>query len=290
MRRAIFTGLAKIAAWIAGLYAIVIVTMFFAQTWLTFPAYLVPDARPALPSDARRLDLPTADGERLHGIWLPSSRPEAADKVIVLAFGGNGWHVEGLALDMRRHFPDPEVVAFSYRGYRPSSGSPSAAALLADAVLIHDHVQGKFGPAHVIAVGYSLGSGIAAYVARERPLAGLILVTPYDALEAVAQQHYPWAPVRWLFRHAIPAADFLRGLTIPIAVIAAERDVVVPPARTAALREAIAKPILDRTIAGAQHHDIFASEEFADAMATAMAAIVASAASAKAANGSNALR
>jgi pimeloyl-ACP methyl ester carboxylesterase len=189
---------------------------------------------------------------------------------VVIGFGGNAWHAEGLVLDLRRHFPDRTIVAFDYRGYRPSTGSPSAAALLADSLLIHDYVRDYLQPKHVIAVGYSLGSGVAGYLARERPLAGIILVTPFDSLEAVAAQHYPWAPVRWMFRHRMPTADFLSDLKVPVAVIAAERDEVVPPARTAALRHAVNNLVFDRTIIGARHNDIFRHPDFAKAMPEAL--------------------
>lgn len=263
----------RILAIVCGFYVAVVAAMFFAQTWLIFPAYMVSDHRPLLPEGALRLELTTADGERLHGIRLPSLRPGSEARTVVLGFGGNGWHAEGLALDLRQHFPDRDVVAFNYRGYRPSSGRPSAAALLADGILIHDHIQGTIGPARTMAVGYSLGSGVAAYVARERPVAGLILVTPFDSLEAVAQEQYPWAPVRWLIRHRMSSVEFLRGLAVPTAVIAAERDVVVPPGRTAALRQGVGNLVLDHTIAGAGHNDIFHHPEFRKAMAEAIAAI-----------------
>ncbi len=35
----------------------------------------------------------------------------------------------------------------------------------------------------IIAIGFSIGSAVAAYLARHRPVAGLILVTPFDSLE-----------------------------------------------------------------------------------------------------------
>ena len=261
----------RILAIFCGFYLAVLAAMYFGQTWLIFPAYMVSDSRPALPDSAVRLELVTAEGERLQGIRLaPQQRAVGGDKTVVLGFGGNGWHAEGMALDLRRHFPDRDIVVFNYRGYRPSSGRPSAAALLADGVLIHDHVQQTLGPARIIAVGYSLGSGVAAYLARERPIAGLILVTPFDALEAVAQQRYPWAPVHWLIRHRMPSVDFLRGSAVPTAVIASERDVIVPPERTAVLRQGIGNLVFDRIIAGAQHNDIFHHPDFRTAMAGAI--------------------
>lgn len=265
--------LIKTFAVLGGVYLFVLAAMYAAQTWLIFPAFMVSDGRPPLPAGAQRLVIDTPDGLRLHGVQLPPARGEGCDKTLMLGFGGNGWHAEGMALDLRQHFPDCDIVVFNYRGYKPSTGQPSAAGILADSLLIHDHVQKTIGAARVITVGYSLGSGPAAYLARERSVAGVVLLTPFDALEAVAQQRYPWLPVRWLIRHHMPSADFLRGLTLPVAVIASEHDEVVPPNRTAALRQAIGNLVLDRTIAGAHHNDIFRQPAFAQAMTAAQVAI-----------------
>jgi len=271
--------LVKTFAVLCGAYLTVVAAMYVAQTWLIFPSFMVSDGRPPLPAGAQRLELDTPDGVRLHGVHLPPARGDGCDKTVVLGFGGNGWHAEGMALDLRRHFPDCDIVVFNYRGYRPSGGSPSAKGILADALLIHDHVRRTMGPARILAVGYSLGSGAASYLARERPIAGVVLVTPFDSLEAVAQQRYPWLPVRWLIRHHMSSVEFLRGLTVPVAVIAAEDDEVVPPARTEALRRAIAKLVFDRTINGAHHNDIFHQPAFAQSMTEARAAIDAESAS-----------
>ena len=271
--------LIKIVAILCGVYVLVVAAMFFAQTWLIFPSFMISDGRPHLPDSGQRLEIETPDGEHLHGVHLPPLRAGGGEKTVVLGFAGNGWHAEGMVLDLRRHFPECDVVAFNYRGYRPSSGRPSAAGMLADSLLIHDHIQATIGPMRTITAGYSLGTGVAAYVARQRPVAGIILVTPFDSLEAVAQERYPWVPVRWLIRHRMSTVDFLRGLPIPTAMIAAERDVVVPPSRTAALRKAIGNLVLDRTIAGTQHNTIFRYPEFAQAMRDAMAAIDANPAS-----------
>jgi pimeloyl-ACP methyl ester carboxylesterase len=250
-------------------YLAVVGLLFVAQARLIFPTYMVPDRRPSLPVTAVPLAIRTPDGERLQGIHLPPSYPAKGEKIVVLGFGGNAWHMQGLVLDLQQHFPDRDIVAW------PSSGSPSAAALLADSLLIYDDIRQAIGPARFIAVGYSLGGGVAAYLARERSLDGLILVTAFDSLEAVARDRFPWVPVHWLFREPMTTADYLRGLTVPTALISAGQDEVVPAARTAALRESISHLVLDRTIPGAGHNDIFHHPDFASAMTAALAAIVA---------------
>ena len=56
----------------------------------------------------------------------------------LVGFGGNAWNAEAMALSLHGLFPDREVVAFHYRGYGPSSGSPTADALLTDSLVIFD--------------------------------------------------------------------------------------------------------------------------------------------------------
>jgi pimeloyl-ACP methyl ester carboxylesterase len=60
-------------------------------------------------------------------------------------------------------------------------------------------------------------------------------------------------------------------LATPTAVIAAGRDRVVPPHHTDAVRRAIPALVLDRTIAGTGHNDIFHHADFRQAMAEALA-------------------
>jgi pimeloyl-ACP methyl ester carboxylesterase len=64
--------------------------------------------------------------------------------------------------------------------------------------------------------------------------------------------------------------DELRGVTAPVALIAAERDTIVPAQRTAPLRKAARNLIMDQTIPGAGHNDIYSHPEFARAMRQAM--------------------
>jgi fermentation-respiration switch protein FrsA (DUF1100 family) len=122
----------------------------------------------------------------------------------------------------------------------------------------------------VIVVGFSVGSGVAAFLAGRRELAGLILVTPFDSLEAVAAGQYPWVPVRLLFRHPMPSADWLQGRDVPVALVAGAADTLVEPARTEALRRRVANLVFDRTIADAGHNDIYHRSEFEEAMRQAL--------------------
>lgn len=246
--------------------------IYFAQTRLIFPTRLAEMYQPVLPASAVRLEIETGGGARLRGVHIPP--PSGRDEEpVLLGFGGNAWNADSLAEYLHDVIPDAAVVTFHYRGYRPSSGRPSAAALLADAPVIHDHLVEKLDYRRVIAVGFSIGSGVAAHLAAQRSLAGLILVSPFDSLEAMAREHYPWAPVGWLLRHRIDTTAYLSGTTAPTALIAAANDLIVPPRRTEPVRRAIANLVLDRTIAGADHNDVYQQAAFRAALAEALARI-----------------
>jgi pimeloyl-ACP methyl ester carboxylesterase len=230
------------------------------QASLIFPVHAVAPSGP-LPPSAERMSLETPDGHRLAGIHVPADAP-AKDRPLLLGFGGNAWNAQDVAEYLHELFPDHDVAAFHYRGYSPSTGSPSAEALIADAPLVYDLAMERLHPKRVIAVGFSIGSGIAAQLAAARKVDGLILVTPFDSLRAVAQSLYPWLPIGSIFAHEIDAAAALDQTRVPVAIIAAQHDAIVRAERTDALRHRVPNLVFDRTIAGAGHNDIYARSDF----------------------------
>jgi uncharacterized protein len=262
----------KILAGILLLYGAIAAALFFAQTSIFFPVRLVPPAGP-LPQGAERLNLTAPDGVRLEGVHIPPAKGDGSD-TLLLGFAGNASNAAAIAEFLHALYPDYPVVAFHYRGYRPSGGVPSAAALLDDAPLLYDFARERLRPRRVVVVGISIGSGVAAGVAARRPVDGLILVTPFDSLKAIARDQFPWLPVSWLLRHDLPTADFLADSNVPVAIVAAERDEVVPPRRTEALRRTIRNLVLDATIPGTQHNSIAYHPEFERRMREALKAVL----------------
>lgn len=242
------------------------------QTQLIFPTHAVPPAGP-LPPGSERLETKSAEGQVLHGVHVPPIEAADRGKTLIVGFGGNAWNGEDVASYLHELFPECDIVAFHYRGYAPSGGSPSAEGLIADAPLVYDAAVKRVPAKRTIAVGFSIGSGVGAQLAAKRRLDGLILVTPFDSLKAVAQSMYPWLPIGLVFEHEIDAAGPLEHSDVPVAIIAAERDEIVAAERTNALRERVRHLVLDRTIARAGHNDIYARSDFHAAMRDALAAV-----------------
>jgi pimeloyl-ACP methyl ester carboxylesterase len=257
---------------LAALYSVIVTGMLFAQTRLLFPTMFARAARVQLPASTQRLEVRTPDGERLAGVRIPAQGATADAAPTLLGFGGNAWNAEATALSLHALFPHRSVVAFHYRGCAPSSGSPSARALFSDSLMIFDHLAPTQAGERIIPVGFSIGAAVAAYLGRYRPVAGMILVTPFDSLEAVARGLYWWAPVALLLRHRMPAIEFVRGSLASTALITAERDAIVPARRSAPLRTAIRNLVFERTI-DAGHNDLYDHPAFAAAAQEALTRI-----------------
>jgi uncharacterized protein len=238
------------------------------QTDLIFPVHAVPKPGP-LPSGAERLSLETRDGATLHGVHIPPDE-SGGSKTLLLVFGGNGWNAQDAAEFVHELFPQNDVVAFHYRGYPPSTGSPSGEKLIADAPLVYDAAVERVKPSRVFAIGFSIGTGVAAQLSAVRKPDGLLLVTPFDSLKALAQSMFPWLPIGSFFNHQIDAAAPLSRGRVPVAIIGAERDEIVPAARTEALRRVVKNLVYDRTVSSAGHNDIYARSEFHAAMREAL--------------------
>jgi uncharacterized protein len=173
---------------------------------------------------ASRMKL-AVDGAELQLSVRPHAGPNA-----VIYFGGNAEDVSAGLPEMSAAFPDSAVFLMHYRGYGGSSGAPSEQALQQDALVLFDQVHAAHP--HVVVVGRSLGSGVAVRLATQRPVARLVLVTPYDSLQDLAAAQFPFFPVRWLLADKYESGRYAPLVTAPTTIVAAERDEVIPRSST----------------------------------------------------------
>jgi len=241
---------------------------WFAQDGLIF--FPQPVGRtPHVLGHAKPLAVVAADGTRLHG-WIAAG--SAAPAPAVIYFGGNAEEVSGTLADPR--WPrEWSIVAINYRGYGTSEGKPGERALLADALAIYDAVAAReeIDASRIVAFGRSLGTALAAHLAAERPVAGVVLISPYDSLAAVGRHHYPWLPVSLLLRHRFDALSDARHIHAPLLAIVAPSDPIIPIERSQALYTAWAGPKLWHAVPGADHNTLGATPDFWEAVARFLA-------------------
>lgn len=164
---------------------------------------------------------------------LVCARPAEGNRALIY-FGGNAEDVSLNMPDFSAGLPDRALYLLNYRGYGGSSGKPSQAALFADGLALFDEVYSKHEDIEI--VGRSLGSGIAVYVASSRPVARLVLITPYNSIEDLAARQFPYLPVRWLLLDKYQSWKYAPQVSAPTLIIAAENDEIVPRQSTEQFR------------------------------------------------------
>jgi uncharacterized protein len=211
--------------------------------------------------EAEAVSINVDPGVTLRGWLVPGAG--ASPHPLLIYFGGNEDEVSWM-LDKHAQFPGWSLLLVNYRGYGLSNGEPSEAALLTDDVKLFDWVAARVNVDRhrIVAMGRSLGTGVAVHLASQRPLAGVILITPYDSMVAVAQVHYPLLPVGLLLRHRFDSLSRARGIDIPMLALVAEEDEVIPPIHAQSLQAAWAGPTLWQLIADADHASISRSPVF----------------------------
>jgi uncharacterized protein len=252
----------KVMEWLLLLAALFVGVSTLA--WLTqermifFPQPVASTTR--LPARAIPLEIVAGDGTNLRG-WIAKGTIAPAPTVIY--FGGNAEEVSWTVIDTR--WPhDWTIVGVNYRGYGASEGKPGERELVVDALAIYDAVtQREDVDRHRIVVfGRSLGTAVAARLAAERPVAGAILVSPYDSLTAIGRFHYPWLPVSLLLRHRFEAIPDAKRNGMPMLAIVGESDSIIPPERSKVLFDAWAGPKTWLVVPGAGHNDLGNDETF----------------------------
>ncbi|MCC7327977.1 MAG: alpha/beta hydrolase [Burkholderiales bacterium] len=258
-----------IAAVAVAVLAIPAAAWFAQQRLIFFPQPVVSTAH--LPPRAAPFAVTAADGTQLRGWIVPGS---ASPAQTIVYFGGNAEEVSWTLADAR--FPGEwSRVAFNYRGYGESEGTPGERALLADGLAIHDTVAAhdNVDRTRIVVFGRSLGTAVAAHVAAHRPVAGVVLVSPYDSIAAVGSHHYPWLPVSLLLRHRFEATRDARRASAAMLAIVASSDSIIPNERSRALYDAWAGPKRWLVVDEADHNTLGATREFWEGVAQFLAEV-----------------
>ena len=205
--------------------------MYFAQDSLIFHPQRLDESRRAVLAQQKSVEslfIHAADGVRLHA-WHVKGDP------LIIYFGGNAEEVSWMMEVAGKRLPGFGWLLVDYRGYGSSEGSPSEKALVSDALQWYDHFKGV---ERIYVFGRSLGSGVAVPLAAERPVAGVILVAPFDSLVAVGKRHYPFLPVTWMLKHRFDSVALAPKMKAPLLCIVATDDEIIPAEHSKRLYDA----------------------------------------------------
>lgn len=185
---------------------------------------------------------------------------EGQQKALIY-FGGNAEAVAYNAEIFADIFPKHTLYLVNYRGYGGSTGVPTEKAIYSDALYIFDHIQKNHKALTIM--GRSLGSGVATFVASKRKISQLILVTPFDSIQNIAQQTFPIYPMSFLLKDKYNSAARATLIKTKVLMLIAENDTIIPKESSYKLASKFTKEQLSvKIIANSDHNTISSSHEY----------------------------
>ncbi len=148
------------------------------------------------------------------------------------------------------------VILAEYPGYGRRPGKLSEESFVADARRILALAADLY-PGPIYLLGESLGAGVAASAAKDHlpRIDGLVLITPWDSLQAVAKTKFPFLPVKLLLRDKYDSTENLINFPRGVAVVAALRDEIIPLKHAVSLYASLRGHKKMWQIKGAGHND-----------------------------------
>ena len=197
----------------------------------------------------------TGDGTRLHGWWIPHKNARGT----VLYCHGNTGSIAG-RIGVFKFLRNLRVnlLAFDYRGYGRSAGSPSEKGLYDDVRSAFDLLIDELGqtPAEIMVFGHSLGGAVAIDCALDRPMAGLIVQSSFTHIRDAAKSMFPTLPMHLAATRQFRSIDKVGQLSMPKLFIHGQADETVPCSLGESLFEAAADPKELCLVRNAGHTDI----------------------------------
>jgi hypothetical protein len=236
-----------IAAAILVYLGLLLLMRLFESRLIYFPGYqrtlLIPPVSLNLPTE--RIEFTTEDGIILVS-WLIRAEADSTGRWLLICHGNAGNLSE---FDRPMHYAGLRrlglnLLAFDYRGYGESEGSPSEAGLYRDAQAAYRYLGEKQGatPDRIIVFGHSLGSAVAVDLASRVPVAGLIVEGALTSAIDRGQELYPYIPVRWIAGSRFSAIEKISNVRAPKLFLHAVGDEVIPPAHGRRLYQAAPPP------------------------------------------------
>jgi len=196
------------------------------------------------------IKLPVAHDIELHGLYHQVDQPEG----VILYLHGN----KGNARRCQRQAEmfagyNYNVLLLDYRGYGKSDGEIiSGGQLYSDVQKVYDYLKERFDESQIIISGYSIGTGMASYLAAANSPQRLILIAPYESIIAMKDRYLPIIP-DFLIKFPLNNQKHLSQLNCPVTIFHGTEDEVIPYQASLNLKKLFPNKVDLITLQGTSH-------------------------------------
>ncbi|MEO0930087.1 MAG: alpha/beta hydrolase [Pseudomonadota bacterium] len=239
-----------------------------AGTYLIYATFMViAHPRFIYPFGADPFDAPEFRQEVVSERQVAVAIYEGGTDEAVLFFMGNGGALAYFTYTLNAHLAeDRTLVAMEYPGGGGIPGKSSEIGLKADALAAYDWLAARHdGP--IVVHGYSMGTGLAQYVAAERDVDAIILDAPFVRM-CELMTRASWVPACWIpMVQKWDTAALIPRLSAPILIQHGADDQMIPvrvSERLVGLMQQAGLQVTFHTVNGATHNNLAGVPGYAD--------------------------
>ena len=227
---------------------------------LYFPRTVVEATPQQVGLQFENVTLETEDVVKLSGWWIPHPHPRGT---LIHCHGnaGNIGHRVELALEF--HNLSLNVFLFDYRGYGNSHGWPSERGLYHDARAAYEFVRAQYGDVEhppIILHGQSLGGAVAAQLALDKNVRGLIIESAFTSVPDMARLMYAGLPLYRLCTARYDTLAKVGRITVPKLIAHSVEDEMIPYAMGRRIFNAAIPPKHFVTLTGTHNETVWTAE------------------------------
>lgn len=210
---------------------VLLVAVFFMLRWFEHYQVYAPSTKmeaggPDWDGLFEDVHFTASDGVRLNGWFFTAKTNAPRGSLVLLLLHGNGGNLSH-RFDYYQTWLElgVNVFAFDYRGYGRSEGRPGEPGTYLDAQAAYQWLRQKgFAAPNIIALGKSLGGGVASELALREPLGGLILQSTFTSIPDIGAELFPWLPVRWMSTIKYETHRKLPLIKVPLLIMHSRSD------------------------------------------------------------------
>jgi len=206
----------------------------FQENIIFFPQKLDRNYQFEFDRDFEEIFVKTEDVVLLHSLLFKVNEPRG---VVFYLHGNAGSLLNWASVADTYTDLDYDVYLLDYRGFGKSEGAISGEDQFYDDIqTAYDTLLNRYEEEKIVVLGYSIGTGPAAKIARDNNPALLILQAPYYSLSNLMRRTYPFIPT-FLLKYQFPTNQFLEGVKAPIVVFHGTADGIIYHGSSIKLKE-----------------------------------------------------
>ena len=207
------------------LYLLVCTALWFGQDRIIF----LPDKLPETHAfrTGEEVEIEVAENLSLNCLWM---KEKASKGVILYLHGNKGTNKRCIHQAKNMSGNGYDIFMPDYRGYGKSDGYIySEKQLLSDVQKVYDFLKKHYQERQIIIAGYSLGTGMAAWLAANNHPAQLVMVAPYMSFYDLKNRIKPLCLIPdFLVKYPLNSIENLKKVKCPVTLFHGTHDEVIP--------------------------------------------------------------